>query len=371
MKRTAAEFFAGIGLVRLALERAGWSVVFANDIDPKKHDMYSAAFGAEGYSLGDIASLGPEQIPDIELATASFPCIDLSLAGSRAGLKGEHSSAYWQFHRLIKGMHARRPQFVLIENVVGLLHSAKGKDLRAICKSLNDLGYSCDLLLVDAIHFLPQSRPRLFVIGVRSESRKDTLLVAPHPVRPQPVASFIRANHDLAWDLHSMGPLPKRKKTLAEVIDRHANSWWDSERTSHLWSQMSDLHKRLVIGLSTSDERAYATVYKRVRPSGCRAEVRADGVAGCLRTPRGGSSKQFLIEGYKGKWRVRNMSPREYGALQGIPASFPITVPDNQALLGFGDAVCVPALAWVIRNTINRHLQTVSSQDCILAAEAV
>ncbi|HET9743534.1 MAG TPA: DNA (cytosine-5-)-methyltransferase [Terriglobales bacterium] len=371
MNRTAAEFFAGIGLVRLALEKAGWSVVFANDIDSKKFEMYAAAFGEHEYLVNDIATLTSDAVPDIELATASFPCIDLSLAGSRAGLKGRHSSTYWHFHRLVKGMAERKPRFVLLENVVGLLHSADGEDLRAICSSLNELGYVCDLLLVDAVHFVPQSRPRLFVIGVQGRTDADALLTSPHPTRPAPVISFIRRNNDLAWLLHPVGPLPKRRRTLRDIIDARANTWWESERREHLWSQMSDAHKRLVAGLAKSEEPAYATVYKRVRPSGCRAEVRADGVAGCLRTPRGGSSKQFVIEGHNGRWRVRHMSPREYGALQGISSSFPITVPDNQAMMGFGDAVCVPALAWVIRNTINKHFDLLKEQDHRLVAQAV
>src|SRR5579872_4905373 len=169
MNRTAAEFFAGIGLVRLALQKAGWNVVFANDIDTKKFEMYAAAFGGGEYIVGDIAALAPAAIPEVGLATASFPCIDVSLAGARAGLGGQHSSVYWHFHRLLHGLGKSRPRFVLLENVVGLLHSAAGEDLRAICSSLNELGYSCDLLLVDAVHFVPQSRPRLFVVGVQRQ----------------------------------------------------------------------------------------------------------------------------------------------------------------------------------------------------------
>lgn len=371
MNRTAVEFFAGIGLVRLALQRAGWSVVFANDIDSKKYEMYSAAFGGHDYILRDIASLQPDEIPDSELATASFPCIDVSLAGSRAGLNGKHSSTYWHFYSLIKRMRERKPRFVLLENVVGLLHSAQGEDLRSICRSLNGLGYMCDLLLVDAVNFVPQSRPRLFIVGVQEPQSEEHILAAPHPARPGSVTSFMRANRDLGWTLHPIGALPSRKKTLADIIDHQANSWWDSDRAQHLWSQMSEPHKKLVHGLMQSENPVYATVYKRVRPTGCRAEVRADGIAGCLRTPRGGSSKQFLIEAHKGKWRVRNMSPREYGALQGIPSSFPIRVPENQALLGFGDAVCIPAVTWVIRNTINKHCHSFNFQDHKFAAQAV
>ena len=90
----AAEFFAGIGLVRLALEQEGFEVVFANDIEPGKRDLYAANFGSEDFVLGDIRDIKGADVPDIELATASFPCTDLSLAGHRAGLDGKESGMF-------------------------------------------------------------------------------------------------------------------------------------------------------------------------------------------------------------------------------------------------------------------------------------
>lgn len=93
--RTAAEFFAGIGLIRLALERQGWKVVFANDIDPDKLEMYKANFGRDHFHLGDIHKLNADAVPDCDLWTASFPCNDLSIAGAWAGLNGKESSAFW------------------------------------------------------------------------------------------------------------------------------------------------------------------------------------------------------------------------------------------------------------------------------------
>ena len=83
-----AEFFAGIGLVRLALERAGFSVVFAHDVDPVKRAMYAANFGSADFILGDIRDLSGGDVPSVELATASFPCTDLSLAGGRERTRG-------------------------------------------------------------------------------------------------------------------------------------------------------------------------------------------------------------------------------------------------------------------------------------------
>ena len=94
-KKCFAEFFAGIGLMRMGLERAGWSVAFANDIDEDKQRMYRDHFGDSAeFILGDVHKLDASAIPDIALATASFPCNDLSLAGARRGLAGDQSSAF-------------------------------------------------------------------------------------------------------------------------------------------------------------------------------------------------------------------------------------------------------------------------------------
>lgn len=352
-RRLAAEFFAGIGLVRMALERAGWAVNFANDIDPDKYVMYRANFGGQHFFLDDVANVSVERVPAATLATASFPCVDLSLAGNRTGLNGKQSSAYWKFHKLIEELGNRRPKAILLENVIGLLSSNGGNDLRSIVSSLNRLGYTCDLLMVDAVHFVPQSRPRLFVISSTSRNSSALFDSPDHEARPRPVVEFIRRHADLKWSHLSLPPLPTKQRNLVDLVERlddGAPEWWDHKRQAHLFTQMSAAHRKLLRQLMESKRPAFATVYKRVRPAGCRAELRADGIAGCLRTPRGGSSKQFIIQAGRGAWRVRNMTAREYARLQGVPDSFMITVPYNQALFGFGDAVCVPAVEWVIRN---------------------
>jgi DNA mismatch endonuclease Vsr len=110
-QKTFLEFFAGIGLMRLGLERGGWSLAFANDIDEQKFEMYSEHFhsASEHFVLNDIHELKAEDVPSATLATASFPCNDLSLAGARAGLKGLQSSAFWGLIRILEEMKERRP----------------------------------------------------------------------------------------------------------------------------------------------------------------------------------------------------------------------------------------------------------------------
>jgi DNA (cytosine-5)-methyltransferase 1 len=123
-QKNFAEFFAGIGLMRMGLERAGWGIAFANDIDEDKWQMYRDHFGDTGeFIIGDIHKLAAYQVPDVALATASFPCNDLSLAGARKGLAGEQSSAFWGFIDILTKLGHRRPAMVLLENVTGFLTS--------------------------------------------------------------------------------------------------------------------------------------------------------------------------------------------------------------------------------------------------------
>jgi len=172
-KRTFAEFFAGIGLMRVGLEKAGWNIAFANDIDHDKYKMYSDQFedAASHFVIEDIHKLNPANVPSTTLATASFPCNDLSLAGSRQGLCGKQSSAYWGFIRILEKMEERRPPLVLLENVPGFLTSNGGRDFQAALLALNRLGYAVDPMIIDAARFVPQSRVRLFVVGVSRNGR--------------------------------------------------------------------------------------------------------------------------------------------------------------------------------------------------------
>jgi DNA (cytosine-5)-methyltransferase 1 len=364
-ERRFADFFAGIGLAEMALESCGWRAVFANDIDPKKFQVYASNLPGERYRVGDVWDLSPEDIPDIELAWASFPCIDLSLAGNRAGLNGKHSSAFWGFHGILDGLGSRRPQFVVLENVMGLLRHRKGEALRQVVGALNGLGYRCDALVVDAIHFVPQSRPRLFVLGSLHAPYAPVLPgVRPSAVRPPDLVRFMLANWDLRWGFFGFAEPPTRRATVEGIIEdipTHSAQWWDEAKTAHLVSQMSSAHVARVRGLLHCDQFRFLTVYRRVRPDGCRAEVRFDGVAGCLRTAVGGSSRQIVLRVGGGDIGARWMTPREYARLQGVPDWFGINVRTNQALHAFGDAVCVPVVQWLADNLISPLWSTVAS----------
>jgi len=357
MNYRAAEFFAGIGLMRMGLDREGLTTVWANDIDTKKWQMYRQNFDdADGiFAIKDVHQVKPSELPDIDLATASFPCNDLSLAGARHGLAGTQSSAYWGFIDVVQGMGSRRPPVVLLENVPGFLTSNDGNDFRDALLALNELGYAVDTFMIDASRFVPQSRLRLFVVGSKAgpQQLKETEgLFFQSDSRPESLADFIYLNPEVGWNIRKLPRLPSLKHDLESIVEDvplNSELWWSEDRANYLLGQMSEKHRAVAEQMIHGKKITYGTVFRRVRAGRSMGELRTDGIAGCLRTPRGGSGRQILFCAGQGKYRVRLLTPRECARLMGAD-DYNISVPMNQALFGFGDAVCVPVIQWIAKN---------------------
>lgn len=367
LRPRAAEFFAGIGLVRLALERQGWDVVFANDIDPAKAEMYRHNWPNDDHLIvGDIHELNAADLPDCELFTASFPCNDLSIAGKWEGLNGKESSAFWGLIRLLRDLGDRRPRLVLLENVVGFLMSHGGRDFETALQALNELGYAVDAVILNAVRWTPQSRARLFVIASKENGDDFPSLAFTSDARPEPLCQFINSHPDINRSLRPLPPLPKPRTKLADIVEDLPDDdshWWNEERTEYFMNQLSERHRALADEMIYSTSVGYATAFRRVRKERSMAELRTDGIAGCLRTPRGGSGRQILFKAGNGNRQVRLLTARECARLQGVPEEYVINVPLNQALFGFGDAVCVPVVEWIIANCLNSCAKTIRVQS--------
>lgn len=353
--RSCIELFAGIGLMRLGLEQAGFAVAFANDAAPEKLAMYADNFPADDFFLGDVRAVTGEQLPEAELLTASFPCTDLSVAGAMKGLAGEQSGLFWQVTRLLGELAERRPPVVLLENVPGFLRSRGGEDFLDAVRALGELGYSCDAVLLDAARFTPQSRLRLFLIASLAEPR-PTFGLAPSSLRSESLVALIHRGGDCRWNVRRPPePPPLGAASLESILEDLPDDdphWWNRERADYLLSQLSERHAAVVDRMAAGDAYAYATAFRRIRRGKSTAEVRTDGLAGCLRTPRGGSARQILVRAGRGRRDVRLLTARECARLQGVPDDYQINVSQSRALFGFGDAVCVPAVAWLANNLL-------------------
>lgn len=375
MKLIAAEYFAGIGLVRMGLEKAGWSIAYANDFSEKKFEMYETFFpGAnKHYVVADVFDIDPTTIPHTTLATCSFPCIDLSLAGNMGGISGKHSSAFWGFINILKAQGDLAPPLVMVENVPGWLTSNKGEDFRVTVQALNDLGYACDVFTLDARRFTPQSRLRVFLVGAKFDvpyGGKFNTLKRPKSLLPSSLRKSISENWKLNWfyiNIPEPPPLLNQGlSNIVELIDDSDKRWWSEKEVKRHLEMMDISHRERVENLALEDKISYRTFYRRRRNGYQRAEVRHDDTAGCLRTAVGGSGKQFIIKAGKGRTRMRTMTAREYARLQGVPDEYPITVDGVQALTGFGDAVCVPAISWIGENVLNPLIDKYLSEDVLV-----
>lgn len=255
------EFFAGGGMVRAGLRRE-WTCLFANDFDAKKGMTYQANWGAAGeLRVGDVGAIGPDDLRgEAELAWASFPCQDLSLAGAGAGLKGERSGTFYVFWRVMEQLitQGRGPKIIALENVCGALTSHGGADFAAICDTLAKSGYRYGALVVNADLFVPQSRPRLFVIGVRDDVAIDPALLAPGPIEPfhtrglQTAVGRLtkQAASKLLW--FNLPAPPLRNSSFADLIEEHPTSvsWHTAAQTKQLLDMMSPINLAKVAAAS-------------------------------------------------------------------------------------------------------------------------
>jgi len=354
------EFFAGGGMARAGLG-AGWTCRFANDLDAKKGQAYQANWGQGGELIvGDVGAVRAADLPGrADLAWASFPCQDLSLAGAGAGLAGGRSGAFYPFWAVIEGLigQGRAPRMIAIENVCGALSTHQGRDFAALCRALADGGYRFGALVIDAALFTPQSRPRLFVIGVGEDVEVEPALLAPGPVAPFHPPALARAVEALPAELLAralwwrLPPPPRRTHDFADLIEAEPCDvpWRSAAQTRALLSMMSPLNLAKVEAARLTGRRMVGGVYRRTRRDAegarlQRAEVRFDDVAGCLRTPAGGSSRQLILVVEGELVRSRLISARETARLMGLPDSYVLPSGYNEAYHLTGDGVVVPVV---------------------------
>jgi DNA (cytosine-5)-methyltransferase 1 len=374
--KTFTEFFAGVGLVREGLSIDGWDCQWANDISQDKKDTYTANFGGEHFHLGDIWDVARDTrvLPDNTfLYTASFPCTDLSVAGNRAGLAGKNSGTLNAIFEILesKNINGTKPKVVLLENVNGFLTSHGGEDLLNTVSLFSELDYHVDIVELDASYFTPQSRKRVFMIAVDTDIAEQVMLIQEpdlildrwwqvfdeQPIlRSNKLRMLIKRSPELNWGLFDIDFQRQVNNNLDRIIEidipEGSDLWWNEERKTKLYDQMNDNHKLKLTEMMLNETDNYGTVFRRMRKGKSTAEFRTDGIAGCLRTPGGGSSRQILIKVGFNEWKVRLLSPREYARLQGVRDTFILPENQNKGFFAMGDAVCVPVIQFLSENIL-------------------
>lgn len=363
------EFFAGGGMARLGLG-PDWRCLIANDICSKKAGSYRSNFPpADEFILKNIADLTLIDLPGKPaLAWGSFPCQDLSLAGNRNGLEAKRSGTFWPFWRLIESMKedGRAIPIVVLENVVGALTSNNGRDLQAILEAITGADYRIGLLVMNAVHFLPQSRPRLFFIAVKEGHIIPSSFIQKgpsdlwHPKALRTAYSAMPDHLKTAWVWWRL-PAPQLKRpNLDDLIEDNpfGVKWHESDKTKYILSLMSEINLEKVRKAQALGTRVVGTIYKRMRRDKegnnfQRAEARFDQISGCLRTSIGGSSRQTILIVKGESIKSRLLAPREAARLMGVPESYILPDNYNEAYHLMGDGLAVPVVDWLAKHLLH------------------
>jgi DNA (cytosine-5)-methyltransferase 1 len=356
----ALDFFAGSGLVALGLSPE-FETVWANDICPKKAGIYAANHPAERFHLGDIRQVRGSRLPSADLAWASFPCQDLSLAGNLSGIgSGTRSGMFWEWVRVLEELAAdgKLPPVLVAENVIGFVVAHRGKNFKIAYEALRQLGYRLGAVIIDARFFVPQSRPRAFIVAVREQVEIDDLS-QPIPSEPFHPTGLIRSADlidDPNWVWWFLPSPQGRTPLFTDLCERDAACDAPS-KTKELCELLSPVNRRKLDKARWARTFFAGTGYRRTRPDEGgektqRLEIRFDGIAGCLRTPNGGSSRQIVILVDRGKVRSRLMTVRECARLMGAPDTYRLEVSYNDGYRAMGDAVAVPVTRWLTRHLL-------------------
>ncbi|AXI44581.1 DNA (cytosine-5-)-methyltransferase [Sulfitobacter sp. SK012] len=371
MTRTFYEFFAGGGMARAGLGTE-WTCLLANDFDKKKGETYRTNWGGKDLIVDDIRNIAPEEMPGTpDLIWGSFPCQDLSLAGSGAGLAGNRSGTFWPFISHLNALRddGRAPALIALENVLGTLTSHKGRDFAAICGALKEAGYRAGAFVADAALFVPQSRPRLFIVGLRNDLAVTSRTASREPVQPWHTKGLMAAQDRLPnalkknWVWWQMPSPKKREARFADMVEDRPTStkWHKPAETTALLSMMSQVNLAKVETAKAAGVPMVGTIYKRTRHEHGikvqRAEIRFDDIAGCLRTPAGGSSRQSIMVVDGKRIRSRLISTRETARLMGLPDSYLLPATYNEAYHLTGDGVVVPVVRHIAAHLLEPLLE--------------
>lgn len=161
--------YSGIGGFDLPLSEIGFDCVGYSEIEKRACEIYARHF-PEHTNFGNADDIVPDKLPDFELLVGGFPCQTFSIAGGRAGFDDIRGSQFFNIARIIK---EKRPRYLLLENVKGLLSHDGGRTYKTILSTLTELGYDAEAMVFDSFYFFAAPRPRIFIFAVLRNGQID------------------------------------------------------------------------------------------------------------------------------------------------------------------------------------------------------
>lgn len=304
---TVGSMFAGIGGICLAFKNAGGEIVWANELDRDACQTYRTNFGPSYLVEGDVKQVSEDEVPEVEILTAGFPCQAFSVAGYRKGFRDERGTLIFEVMRIIS---AKRPRVVFLENVKNLVGHDGGRTFASILSLLKELGYISKHAVLNTMEYgnIPQNRERIYIVGFRD--RKD---------------------YD-GFEFPSSVPLTKG---IRDIVDA------STEKDSAYYYNDTPYNELFEEAMSRTDT-AYQWRRKYVREN-------KNGVCPTLTANMGTGGHNVPI--IRDEFGIRKLTPEECLMFQGFPASFRFAeISRSSKYKQAGNSVSVPVVQRIAEN---------------------
>jgi DNA (cytosine-5)-methyltransferase 1 len=345
---TFIELYAGIGLVRHGLEKAGWTCLRSNDICPRKASIYEENF-KERMEVGDVRKLPEDFFGGADLITASFPCQDFSLSGKRRGFEGEMSGSILHVLKAVgKLPEALKPRGLMFENVPGFLNDKEAaSQLLRLCASV---GFPFIYMrVIDASVFTPQIRKRMFIIAAAAYTG---------PIATTP--SWCKEEAVVFVDEVSFGkpspvpPFPAEDSSSKVLEDERDGFHYLNAR--ELLDNVSPRHHERLLNLP---DGSFCAVTVQGASKGNKYHVHPTGKCACLRAA---NHYVYIARKWKGTCIMRRLTLLECSRMQGADGfRIPGSVSYARAYTAFGEAVCSPVITWLGLNVLPRLIPAIQT----------
>ncbi len=350
------DLFAGIGGFRLALERNGHECIGSCEIDKYARNIYEKNFGNKPQEA-DARKIKPEWLPDFDILCAGFPCQAFSLAGKRLGFEDTRGTLY---HEIIRIAKEKRPKYLLLENVKGLLYNDQNKTLATILGALDEIRYDAEWQVVNSKYFLPQNRERIFIVGhSREGSGRKILPVGDYGQESnKPSIKMLKNSSEDCYRIYDTSGVARTLRASAGGMGAKTGVYAEKKKMAFLSHPDGNIKNRIQDRDETwtltgnpndwgilEEEPHLLGWSKSTRDWGVESRIKS-GEANTLNTGEGcrnQSTASFVLNNH----RLRRLTPLECERLQGFPDGWTEGESDSQRYKMLGNAVTVPVVQYI------------------------
>ena len=358
------DLFAGIGGFHLGMSQAGHHCVGACEIDKYARLVYGKQF-PNIRVWEDATKLNAAELPDFDVLTGGFPCQAFSIAGQRRGFEDTRGSLFFEIARIAK---EKRPRYLLLENVKGLLNHDSGNTFRVIISTLDEMGYDAEWQVLNSKYFVPQNRERVFIVGcLRGERTRKIFPLGESNQRNNGTRQKIQGKGQRIWDTPSgsiqTSPQKGASTLIANTLDATYYKGYGSRTMIYMAHSKGNIKQRI------QDRNESWTLTNNSGDFGVIVKDKIwKGQSGIVYDPKGispticasdGKSRGYNSSGYiNDKTRIRRLTPKECERLQGFPDGWTklgkndVEISDTQRYKCLGNAVTVAVVKYVAENLI-------------------